>query len=338
VLCAAAVSALTVNSENVETVFKFQAWMEQFGKKYDTAASYDHAYHNFVASLKRIASKHSHGGKTQWGLTKFSDLSQAEFEHFYLTAKPQKHKGPINVVKPKKQHPAADMVDWRTKGAVSPVKDQAQCGSCWAFSTTEEFESMTFIKTGKMPILGPQQLVDCDPQSQGCGGGWTYWAWQYLLSAGGQETEANYPYMAVNQPCKFDKMKIAAKLTNFTYPIPPCEQGDCSGQAAMEGDLQTAIAKTGPMSICVNAQTWNDYQGGVMTGDSCSGAAGGIDHCVQLVGYDLSGGSLGTPYYMVRNSWNTNWGDNGYIYLEIGKNTCALADVVTYADIPASRK
>jgi len=322
VLCAAAVSALSVNSENVETVFKFQSWMEQYSKKYDTAAAYDHAFHNFVASLKRIATKHTHGGKTKWGLTKFSDLSQEEFEHMYLTAKPQKHHGKLNVAHLKKTAPPQTW-DWRDHKAVSPVKDQAQCGSCWAFSTTENLESMWFLKHGKLPILAPQQLVDCDPQSQGCGGGWTYWAWQYLANCGGQEAESSYPYMAVNQPCHFNSGKIVAKVHNYTFAIPPCEQGDCPSQD--EAGLVKSVNQIGPMSICVNAQTWNDYQGGVVQGADCSGAAGGIDHCVQLVGYDLNQG-----YYMVRNSWNTNWGDNGYIYLQYGQNTCAVADVVTY--------
>jgi len=259
--------------------------------------------------------------RTQWGLTKFSDMSSAEFKQMYLTARiePSKHHhvaAKPHIVPPK-------TFDWRTKGAITPVKDQAQCGSCWAFSTTENVESMWFLSTKTLPILAPQQLVDCDPQSQGCGGGWTYWAFEYLMNAGGQMAESAYPYHAVNQPCQFKKNKIVAKVFNYTFAIPPCEQGDCPSQD--EDLMQEQLAKVGPFSVCVNAASWSDYQGGVVEGDSCPGGAQTLDHCVQAVGYDQNQG-----YWIVRNSWNTNWGDKGYIYLQLGTNTCGVADVVTF--------
>jgi C1A family cysteine protease len=324
-LFAAAASALTVTSTNVEHVFKFTAWMEQYDKSYTTATAYDHAFHNFVQSLARAAKRNTHGGKTQWGLTKFSDLSPAEFAKIYLGSHPAnstkvaKVRGaPLGGAAPPSKF------DWRTHGqTVTPVKDQGQCGSCWAFSTIENLESMYYLKTKDSQILSEQELVDCDPQSQGCGGGWTYWAWEYLSNAGGDETESSYPYKAVNQPCKFSSGKIKAHVHDYKYAIPACKAGPCPSQD--EKALQAAVAKIGPMSVCVNAQTWNDYQGGVIQGSDCSGDAGGIDHCVQLVGYDWDQG-----YWIVRNSWNTNWGDNGYIYLQTGTNTCAVADVVTY--------
>jgi C1A family cysteine protease len=335
VFAAAAVSALTVDSSNVETVFKFTNWMTQFNKAYKSESEFDHAFHNFVASLARIAKRNTHNGKTQWGLTKFSDLSAAEFKKYYLTAKmPTHHHSNATVGTHRRIRDPPSTFDWRKQlngQVVSPVKDQAQCGSCWAFSTTENFESMYNIahQPTESIVLAPQQLVDCDPQSQGCGGGWTYWAWEYLTNAGGQELETSYPYKAVNQPCKFQSGQIAAKIKDdskgqgYKYAIPACKQGPCTNQD--ENAMRAALVATGPFSVCVNAQTWNDYQGGVIQGSDCSGDAGGIDHCVQVVGYDWDQG-----YWMVRNSWNTNWGDNGYIYLQTGTNTCAVADVVTY--------
>jgi C1A family cysteine protease len=322
-LCAVAASALTVTSKNVETVFKFQAWMEQYDKAYATAAAYDHAFHNFVASLERVAKRDTHGGKTRWGLTKFSDLSPQEFANIYLGSKPANSTRVAKVQGATHRGVAPATFDWRTRNAVSPVKDQAQCGSCWAFSTTENLESMFYIKNKRMDILSEQELVDCDPQSQGCGGGWTYWAWEYLTNAGGDELDKDYPYKAVNQPCQFQSGKIAAHVHGYKYAITPCKSGPCPSQD--EKGLRDALSTIGPFSVCVNAQTWNDYQGGVIQGSDCSGDAGGIDHCVQLVGYDMNQG-----YYIVRNSWNTNWGDNGYIYLQTDANTCAVADVVTY--------
>jgi C1A family cysteine protease len=326
---AAAVSALSVDSRNVEHVFKFQSWMDTFDKTYESDAAYDRAFTNFVASLARSAARNKRAnGKTQYGLTKFSDLSPQEFAQQMLGSRmPKQHQhAPVAKLT---TAAAPDTFDWRTKNAVSPVKDQAQCGSCWAFSATENFESMTYIKTNKMPLLSEQQLVDCDPQSSGCGGGWTYWAFQYLGSVGGQELNVTYPYHAVNQQCQFRASSIAAKInaaTPFKYAIDPCKSGPCPEQDEVK--MRAQLAALGPFSVCVNAQTWNDYQGGVMQGADCSGDAGGIDHCVQVVGYDLT-----QNYWMVRNSWNTNWGDNGYIYLEMGTNTCAIADVVTFATV-----
>jgi C1A family cysteine protease len=217
--------------------------------------------------------------------------------------------------------------NWVSQGATTPVKDQQQCGSCWAFSTTENFESMTYLATKQLPVLGPQQLVDCDPQSQGCGGGWTYWAFQYLLSAGGQERESDYPYTAQDGTCAFDASKIAAKLTNYTFATTPCESGSCPVQ---DDKLRTQLYAEGPLSICVNAATWSDWTGPEpMTADSCPGDADELDHCVQLVGYDWP-----NKYWIVRNSWNTDWGQSGFIYLQTEGNTCGLDDVVTYADVP----
>jgi len=236
--------------------------------------------------------------------------------------------------KPKRGHKTAPLPttwDWRHENAVTPVKDQQQCGSCWAFSTTENFESMTFLAGYPIPTLGPQQIVDCDPQSQGCGGGWTYWAFEYLLSAGGQETEANYPYTAQDGTCAFDKTKIAATLTNFTFATDPCESGTCPTQDDL---LRQKLHDVGPLSICVNAATWSDWMGlAPIPASECPGDADDLDHCVQLVGYNWP-----QNYWIVRNSWNTDWGIAGYIYLQTGGNTCGLGDVVTFADVPKKNK
>jgi len=331
-LVIAAAFALVVNKDNAENVFKFTAWAEKYNKQYESTAAYDHAFQNFLKFQAKVAKLQAEcrrtNCKTQWGMTKFADLSDQEFKSMYLNAQPMHLDAPINVSHIHTRR-APSKFDWRSQnGVVTPVKDQGQCGSCWAFSTTENVESMCFLKYKNQKILGPQQLVDCDPQSQGCGGGWTYWAFEYLINAGGQELESDYPYVAQNQPCQFDKSKIACAVKDFKYAIDPCKSGDCTGQIKLEGQLRDKLAMVGPFSICVNAASWSAYQGGVMSGASCPGGAGYIDHCVQLVGFDMS-----QNYYIVRNSWNTNWGDQGYIYLQTDSNTCALADVVTYAVI-----
>jgi cathepsin F len=336
-LLAASASAFVVNHENVGAAFQFNDFMTKFSKKYESTAGYDHAFGNFQVTLKRLARLNAQK-KEGYGITKFADLSRSEFREKYLLPKGSVAMNAAKMSEKFGRHPAVNAkpssprappatFDWRTKHAVTPVKDQQQCGSCWAFSTTENFESMNFLATGNLPTLGPQQIVDCDPQSQGCGGGWTYWAFEYLLTAGGQETEADYPYTAQNGQCAFDGTKIAAHIANYTFATKPCESGSCPTQDTL---LQSQLASIGPLSICVDAETWSDWTGPApMSWTDCPGDADDLDHCVQLVGYDAN-----KKYWIVRNSWNTDWGQAGYIYLQMGYNTCGLGDVVTYADIP----
>jgi len=335
----ACASALVVNKQNAGDMFKFSQFTVDFKKSYATTAEYDHAFHNFQAALKRIAAREAKGIKG-YGVTKFSDLSPEEFRSRYLLPK-----GSVaqNVKRMRTKFATAPIphgvapppatFNWVDQGATTPVKDQQQCGSCWAFSTTENFESMNWLASDKSKppiVLGPQQLVDCDPQSQGCGGGWTYWAFEYLMSVGGQELEVDYPYTAEDGQCAFDASKIAAKLTNYTFATTPCESGSCPVQDNM---LRTQMFAHGPVSVCVNAATWSEWTGPApMTADSCPGDADELDHCVQLVGYNWPG-----QYWIVRNSWNTDWGQNGYIFLQTMGNTCGLGDVVTFADVPKSK-
>jgi len=335
----ACASALRVSHDNANDMFKFSKWQAEFKKRYPTTAEFDHAFHNFQTSLKTLAAQKALGHKG-YGLTKFSDLSPEEFRSRYLLPKgsvamnAKKMKSTM-AVKPKRHGVAPPATwNWATSGATTPVKDQQQCGSCWAFSTTENFESMNWLASDKKNpplVLSPQQLVDCDPQSQGCGGGWTYWAFEYLLSAGGQELNESYPYTAEDGQCAFNASLIAAKLTNYSFATNPCEQGSCPTQDDL---LRTQLVAVGPLSICVNAATWSGWTGPEpMTADSCPGDADELDHCVQLVGYDWT-----NKYWIARNSWNTDWGQQGFIFLETEGNTCGLGDVVTYAEVPMAKK
>jgi len=219
-------------------------------------------------------------------------------------------------------------VDWRNKSVISAVKDQGQCGSCWAFSATETIESAWYQAKGKMQILSPQQIVSCDTGDEGCGGGWPSAAYQYVISAGGQETNAVYPYTSgtsgANGNCNFKQADVAVKISNWNYVINPCNDDNCASQN--ESGLAAAIAAIGPASICVDAETWQDYSSGVLK-SNCPRGFDDLDHCVQLVGY--AGYGTTNPYWIVRNSWGTSWGESGYIYIAYGSNLCGIADTVT---------
>jgi len=161
--------------------------------------------------------------------------------------------------------------------------------------------------------LAPQQLVDCSELNLGCDGGNPPEAYDYIIDAGGQEDEADYPYTAEDGTCDFNAADIEAKISTWNYAT----------TWYSEDELQTSLVSWGPLSVCVDAESWQDYTSGVMTWEECA-YINMLDHCVQLVGYNTM--NNGSAYWIVRNSWNTDWGINGYIYLEKGgySDTCGI--------------
>jgi len=217
---------------------------------------------------------------------------------------------------------APDAIDWSEKGATTPIKNQGDCGSCWAFSTTEGVESAYFMANGKLPSpLSTQQIISCDKQDDGCDGGDLPTALKYLKNAGGQDSASDYPdksHVSGNTgKCHWDKKEIV-KVASWKYAIPPCNNGACKHQN--ENKLAAALAQYGPLSICLNANTWDNYNSGIYK-KRCSSAASDMDHCVQLVGYDKT-----HKYWKVRNSWESSWGEKGFIRLPMGKNACGVAN------------
>jgi len=224
-----------------------------------------------------------------------------------------------------------DAFDWTTKGAVSPVKDQGQCGSCWAFSTVEGIESAVYQATGNMPILSTQQVISCDKTDAGCNGGDIPSGLDYVKKAGGIDTAKDYPDTSHKTgntgKCTWDKEEVA-QVVSYKYAVPPCDSGACKNQN--EDDLATALASNGPISICVNAATWDNYNSGIFK-KKCTGKASALDHCVQLVGYDKT-----QKYWKVRNSWAADWGEEGFIRLPYGDNACGVADEAVLITATAS--
>lgn len=269
----------------------------------------------FVENLKVIDERNAVDTAVH-GVTRFSDLTQEEFAGRYLKALPKKKPEVPPIGLPK---PLTATVDVNWAGVyTTPVKNQGYCGSCWAFSATEQIESNYWMSSGDEQILSPQQITSCDATAYGCNGGWTEHAYEYVIRAGGIETDAAYPYTSgtagITGSCKANAHYYAVSIGGYET---------VSSSASGETAMANYVAATGPLSVCVDAQTWSSYTGGIVT--KCGNS---VDHCVQAVG--LNTATAGTPYWIVRNSWGVTWGNAGYIYLEYGANMCDIASDATY--------
>jgi len=212
--------------------------------------------------------------------------------------------------------------DWglNRTNIVTPVNNQGECGSCWAFSATETIESVWALAhngTQHEVPLSVQQIVDCDKTDAGCGGGWPYNAYEYVIKAGGLEPAADYPYRAKNGQCKFNSKDVLAKISSWEYVI--------KNSTLEETTMLNFVATSAPVSVCVDASPWQLYSHGVLS-KGCPNQMKDIDHCVQVTGFTTIGG---LQAWRVRNSWGSDWGQDGYLYIERGLNLCAIADVVT---------
>jgi len=302
------------------TVAEHAQWFEQFkahfGKKYATEAEHAHRFTVFRAALA-AAEERNHAGEAIHGITKFSDLAPEEFRAQFLGYKPKANSfvPEVRALPPTKLNASAS-VDWRNKGILTPVKDQGRCGSCWAFSATEQIETDAAIATGKLYTLSPQQITSCDTTDLGCNGGNTETAYDYVVSAGGLDTEASYPYtsgrLGVTGTCKVETAAEVVSIKGYNT---------ISNRASGESSMVTQMQKS-PMSVCVDAESWQTYTSGIV-GASCGTQ---LDHCVQAVGLTTTGAK---PYWIVRNSWATDWGVNGYIYVQQGIDACGIAKDAT---------
>jgi len=293
------------------------AWQDfqvKYGKTYETTEEYVKRLGIFAENLEKVARQNKEhvaiGGEEVFGVTKFMDLSATEFKHMYLTATPN-NVPDSERIQPDLSKPQALDIDWRTKGVVTTIKDQGQCGSCWAFSAVDAIESYGVLNGNYSLVkLSAQQVNACDKVDDGCNGGNTESAYEYVHKAGGIETATDYPYTSGGGRtgiCKFEASKVAYKITGYKS----IKKGEENVHAGMAD---------GPLSVCVAAEAFQTYNKGIL-----KVCPGGIDHCVQAVGYDDS-----ENYWLVRNSWGKSWGEEGYIRMEQGKNICKIGNDATY--------
>merc|ERR1711911_67692 len=232
------------------------------------------------------------------GMNKFGDLLSTEFAAMYNGYTRKLRTGTETVFMAPENFVAPTSVDWRTEGAVTPVKDQKQCGSCWAFSATGSLEGQHFRKTGSLVSLSEQNLVDCSSRygNAGCNGGLMDSAFEYVQANGGVDTEASYPYEARTKTCRFKAATVGATCTGYV----DIKQGS-------ESDLMAAIASVGPVSVAIDASrsSFQLYRSGVYVEPRCSSRS--LDHGVLAVGYGTD--AKNGDYWIVKNSWGTGWGE-----------------------------
>ncbi|VDI41108.1 cathepsin L [Mytilus galloprovincialis] len=210
-------------------------------------------------------------------------------------------------------------VDWREKGYVTPVKNQGSCGSCWAFSAVGSLEGQHFRKTGKLVSLSEQNLMDCSSKygNKGCNGGRLTPSFQYVKDNKGIDTENGYPYEGKVGNCRYTKSNIGASITGYTG----IRNGD-------ENQLKEAVATVGPVSACIYVdQNFKLYKRGVFNNPSCKSYT--TNHCILVVGYGTQ--SSDDDYWLVKNSWATTWGMDGYILMSRNRNDqCGIATNAMY--------
>jgi hypothetical protein len=297
--------------------YMFEEFKAEYSKNYATMEEESSRFSAFVANLKVIDERNAaETGTATHGITKFADMTEAEFAKAFRNYAPAAGRN-VTVDESIVALPEGveALVDW-TGVLTTPVKNQGYCGSCWAFSAVEQIESDYIRAYGLTMVLAPQQVTSCDTGSYGCSGGFTESAYTYAKS--GLELEKDYPYTSgafgVTGSCKSSSSKFVVKTKGYTT---------VSSTASGESKMATYVSGTGPLSVCVDANTWSSYTGGIMS--TCGKS---VDHCVQAVGINTSGG-----YWKVRNSWGTSWGESGFIRLKYGANTCAIASDATYASV-----
>ncbi|XP_014895952.1 cathepsin F [Poecilia latipinna] len=304
-------STIQPSEESVELLGQFKEFMVRYNKVYSSQEEADMRLQIFHENLKTAEKLQSlDQGSAEYGVTKFSDLTEEEFRSTYLNPLLSQwtlHR-PMKPA-PTAKGPAPGSWDWRDHGAVSPVKNQGMCGSCWAFSVTGNIEGQWFLKNGTLLSLSEQELVDCDGVDQACRGGLPSNAYEAIEKLGGLETETDYSYKGHKQTCDFTDRKVAAYI-NSSLEISKDEK-----------EIAAWLAEKGPISVALNAFAMQFYRKGVSHPMKIFCNPWMIDHAVLLVGY---GERNGIPFWAIKNSWGEDYGEEGYYYLYRGSNACGI--------------
>lgn len=294
----------------------FLSWMRQHNQLY-TGDEYNLRFGIFLANKRYIESFNKQDRTFTLRLSQFAAYTPAEYKSMLGFVQGENKRETVETIKVTKGA-APESFDWREKGFIQPIKDQGQCGSCWAFGTVAAQECVWAIKTGEKLSLSESNLVDCVMDCLGCQGGQPGWAmtWVKLFQGGKFMLESDYPYVAARGWCKFDSTKGVTKLTTHKNLASGDEEG-----------LKESVFANGAHTIAIDAgqTSFHSYSTGVYYEPSCSGWT--LNHAVCCVGYGVEQSATGNlDYWIVKNSWGTSWGENGYIRMSRNRdNNCGVA-------------
>jgi cathepsin L len=312
--------SIVLVSAYTETEYQdaFSAWMHKHQKSY-AAAEFQSRFNIFKSNMDYVRDWNAGNSGTVLGMTAMADLTNAEYQKLYLGTK-------VDATAKLAAAPKVDAdnynatVDWRTKNIVTPIKNQGQCGSCWSFSTTGSLEGAHAQATGNLVSLSEQNLMDCSTSygNAGCDGGLMDQAFQYIIANGGIDTEASYPYEAADGTCRYTSANSGATMKSYTDVTP-----------GSETSLAVAVTKQ-PVSVAIDAShaSFQLYSSGIYHDIFCSSTK--LDHGVLAVGFGVDTTSK-RNYWIVKNSWGTDWGMEGYIYMSKDRdNNCGIATLPSF--------
>jgi cysteine peptidase B len=317
-VCALATLLVASAAASPHYLRDFEAFKLKFNKKYASGEEEARRFKNFVVNVKKSKEQQARNPHAVFGVNQFSDLSAQEFkvyhnaQHVYAAARKQRLPT-MHFSAAQRAAATGKTQDWRPKGAVTPVKNQGQCGSCWSFSTTGGIEGQWFLAGNTLTSVSEQELVSCDTIDSGCNGGLMDNAFTWLLQTqnGSIVTEASYPYVSgdgIVPACSLSGKQFGAQISSYNN--------------VQLGDMTAFVYANGPLSIAVYAEPWQSYVSGILT--NCP--AEQIDHGVLIVGYDENNSP---PYWIIKNSWGASWGESGYIRVEKTAGMCSIGQYQT---------
>lgn len=307
------------NGEGLDHIYEmFDNFMIKHRKNYFNKEEFHFRRELYVQRLIENFEHNRQPGVTWFkDINRFSDLTEDEFKRYYLGYRKSDVDFEVEELEFDENAELESSVDWKKKGAVAAVKDQGNCGSCWAFSTIAGLEGAYHLKSkseNSIQTFSEQQLVDCATKSYGnygCDGGDLPGSYKYLESYAA-ESESSYPYHARDHKCQYNKSKGITKVS-----------GAKKIKKGSDSALKQGLASK-PLAVCIDASTLQSYSSGVIDVNAC-GKRPELDHCVLLYGYNSA--------WLLKNSWGKSWGESGYFRFAMGGNTCGIQEEAMSASV-----
>uniref|UniRef100_A0A6C0C612 Peptidase C1A papain C-terminal domain-containing protein n=1 Tax=viral metagenome TaxID=1070528 RepID=A0A6C0C612_9ZZZZ len=311
----------TDKSSSLVDLHQFNLWRIKYNKTYENEFNLNSKFSAWRRNREFINDYNKNYTDYSLELNYFADLYHPQWLHRKSYNQPMsKYENPIQPLNEIfRNFSLPNSVDWRDENAVTPIKNQEQCGSCWAFSAVGSMEGQYAIKTGRLVSLSESQIIDCDinGSDSGCNGGFMNGAFRYVIDQGGIDTDSSYPYKPREGKCMFNKSNSTVSFSTY------------SKVNGGEINLKMAVATIGPIAVGIDASSpqFKFYKTGVYYDASCSSTM--LDHGVLVVGYGTT--VNGSDYWIVKNSWGVNWGDKGYVYMSRNRNNnCGIASSPSY--------